>query len=73
MKELVVRWSCGGQITVVKMVTEEEEVWWWWNEDDGWNNWMNDILNGLLFVKYFMKFHELKIFSSKWTKFEGWL
>jgi hypothetical protein len=27
IKELVVRWSCGGEITVVKMVTEEEEVW----------------------------------------------
>jgi hypothetical protein len=27
MKELVVRWSCGGEIKVVKMVTKEEEVW----------------------------------------------
>jgi hypothetical protein len=26
MKELVVRWLCGGEIAVVKMVTKKEEV-----------------------------------------------
>jgi hypothetical protein len=26
MKELAVRWSCGSEITVVKMVTEKKEV-----------------------------------------------
>jgi hypothetical protein len=34
---------------------------------------MDYIVNKLLFVKYFTEFYELKIFFSKWTKFEGWL
>jgi hypothetical protein len=60
------KWWCdggGGEMKVL-VVVEEEMVaavvrrrWWL--------KWLDDIASELLFVKYFIKFHELKISCSK--------